>query len=63
VFDFGVADIDRMLHAGRGPAITIHAYSPVPRVMGAYLPGPDGVLQCHVVPEGEELRADAFVLA
>jgi hypothetical protein len=25
-------------------------------------PGPDGVLQRHVVPEGEELRADAFAL-
>jgi hypothetical protein len=35
----------------------------MPRVMGAYLPGPDGVLQRHVVLEGEELRADAFVLA
>jgi hypothetical protein len=28
--------------------------------MGAYVPGPGGVLQRHVVPEGEELRADAF---
>jgi predicted metal-dependent enzyme (double-stranded beta helix superfamily) len=60
VFDFGAADIHRVLHAGTGPAITIHAYSPVPRVMGAYVPGPGGVLQRHVVPEGEELRADAF---
>ena len=62
VFDFGPADIHRVLHAGAAPAITIHAYSPVPRVMGAYVPGPDGVLQRHVVPEGEELRADAFAL-
>jgi hypothetical protein len=52
-----------VLHAGTGPAITIHASSPVPRVMGAYVPGPGGVLQRHVVPEGEELRADAFALA
>jgi predicted metal-dependent enzyme (double-stranded beta helix superfamily) len=63
VFDFGAADIHRVLHAGTGPAITIHAYSPVPRVMGAYVPGPEGILQRHVVPEGEELRGDAFVLA
>ena len=60
VFDVGAADIHRVLHAGTGPAITIHAYSPVPRIMGAYVPGPGGVLQRHVVPEGEELRADAF---
>jgi predicted metal-dependent enzyme (double-stranded beta helix superfamily) len=63
VFDFGPADIHRVLHAGDAPAITIHAYSPVPRVMGAYVPGPGGVLQRHLVPEGEELRADAFALA
>ncbi len=60
VFDFGVADIHRVLHTGTAPAVTIHAYSPVPRIMGAYVPGPGGVLQRHVVPEGEELRADAF---
>jgi predicted metal-dependent enzyme (double-stranded beta helix superfamily) len=63
VFDFGPADIHRVRHAGTAPATTIHAYSPVPRVMGAYVPGPGGVLQRHVVPEGEELRADAFALA
>ena len=63
VFDFGPNDIHRVAHAGDGPATTIHAYSPVPRVMGAYVPGPDGVLQRHLVPEGEELRAGAFALA
>ena len=60
VFTFGPADIHRVTHAGVRPAITIHAYSPVPRIMGAYVPGPDGVLQRHRVPEGEELRADAL---
>jgi hypothetical protein len=40
VFDFGVADIHRVLHAGPVPAVTIHAYSPVPRIMGAYVPVP-----------------------
>jgi predicted metal-dependent enzyme (double-stranded beta helix superfamily) len=59
-FEFGPADIHRVLHAGTRPAITVHAYSPVPRLMGAYVPGPDGILQRHVVPEGEELRADSF---
>jgi predicted metal-dependent enzyme (double-stranded beta helix superfamily) len=63
VFDFGPADIHRVTHAGTGPATTIHAYSPVPHVMGAYVPGPGGVLQRHLVPEGEELRADAFAFA
>ena len=63
VFDFGPADIHRVVHTGDGPATTIHTYSPVPRVMGAYVPGPGGVLQRHLVPEGEELRASAFALA
>src|SRR5437763_4060225 len=27
-FDFSAADIHRVLHAGDGPAVTIHAYSP-----------------------------------
>jgi predicted metal-dependent enzyme (double-stranded beta helix superfamily) len=62
-FDFGAADIHRVLHSGLVPATTIHVYSPVPRVMGAYVPGPGGVLQRHVVPEGSELRADAFAAA
>jgi predicted metal-dependent enzyme (double-stranded beta helix superfamily) len=60
VFAFAPADIHRVTHAGTGPATTIHAYSPIPRVMGAYIPGPGGVLQRHRVPEGEELRGDAF---
>jgi predicted metal-dependent enzyme (double-stranded beta helix superfamily) len=62
-FAFGPQDIHRVTHAGTTPAITIHAYSPVPRIMGAYLPGPGGILQRHRVPEGEELRADALYAA
>ena len=61
-FSFEPSDIHRVQHAGTEPAVTIHAYSPVPRLMGAYVPGPGGVLQRHVVHEGEELRADAFAV-
>ena len=59
VFDFGVADIHRVLHTGTGPAVTIHALLAGP-ASWAPTSRPGGVLQRHVVPEGEELRADAF---
>ena len=36
--------IHRVLHAGDGPAVTIHAYSPPLRRTGAYRIGPDGEL-------------------
>ena len=36
VFDFGASDIHRMSHAGGGPAVSIHAYSPPLARMGAY---------------------------
>ena len=37
--------IHRVLHAGVGPAVTIHAYSPPLRRTGAYRVGPDGQLE------------------
>jgi quercetin dioxygenase-like cupin family protein len=37
--------IHRVLHAGDGPAVTIHAYSPPLTRMGAYCVGPAGELQ------------------
>jgi quercetin dioxygenase-like cupin family protein len=37
--------IHRVLHAGHGPAVTIHAYSPPLTRMGSYCVGPDGELQ------------------
>lgn len=48
--------IHRVLHAGDGPAMTIHAYSPPLRRTGAYRVGPDGVLERESQPFETELR-------
>jgi predicted metal-dependent enzyme (double-stranded beta helix superfamily) len=56
VFSFEASDIHRVLHAGDEPAVTIHAYSPPLRRMGAYEWGGDGRLRRHSVPSAEELR-------
>ncbi|HWH12286.1 MAG TPA: cysteine dioxygenase family protein [Solirubrobacteraceae bacterium] len=37
--------IHRVFHAGLGPAVSIHAYSPPLTKMGRYRPGPDGLLE------------------
>ena len=50
--------IHRVLHAGVGPAVTIHAYSPPLRQTGAYRVGPDGQLERASVSYQEELRAE-----
>lgn len=55
-FAFGAADIHRVLHAGEGPAVTIHAYSPPLVRMGAYVVEEDGALQRHAISFEEELR-------
>jgi hypothetical protein len=55
-FDFGPSDIHRVLHAGEGPATTIHAYSPPLSRMGAYETTPSGQLQRHSISYEEELR-------
>ncbi len=55
-FDFGAADIHRVLHAGDKPAVTVHVYSPPLWRMGAYEIEPDGGLQRHSVSYAEELR-------
>jgi predicted metal-dependent enzyme (double-stranded beta helix superfamily) len=55
-FTFSPFDIHRVRHAGLGPAITIHAYSPVLRRMGAYVVEPDGRLARHAMDCEEELR-------
>jgi hypothetical protein len=39
-----------------GPAVTLHAYAPPLRRMGAYEEGPGGVLLRHARPAGEELK-------
>jgi predicted metal-dependent enzyme (double-stranded beta helix superfamily) len=55
-FSFGAADIHRVLHAGEGPAVTIHAYSPPLTRMGSYSVDPNGQLRRHAVSHEEELR-------
>jgi hypothetical protein len=55
-FHFSPADIHRVLHAGSGPAVTLHAYSPPLDRMGAYVVGDDGVLARHALTAADELR-------
>ncbi len=50
--------IHRVLHAGRVPAVTIHAYSPPLRRTGAYRIGPDGALEREAQTFEVELRAE-----
>ena len=54
--------IHRVLHAGDGPAVTIHAYSPPLRRQGAYSLAQDGILQRHVQSWEEELTADTALV-
>ena len=55
--------IHRVLHAGEGPAVTIHAYSPPLRRQGAYSLGEDGVLQRHIQSWEEELTGQLLIAA
>jgi predicted metal-dependent enzyme (double-stranded beta helix superfamily) len=55
-FEFGAADIHRVLHAGTEPAVTIHAYSPPLVRMGSYAIEPNGQLRRHAVSHEQELR-------
>ncbi len=55
-FHFSASDIHRVLHAGNGPAVTIHAYSPPLVRMGSYSVEPDGQLRRHAVSHEQELR-------
>jgi quercetin dioxygenase-like cupin family protein len=50
--------IHRVLHAGSGPAITIHAYSPPLTRMGAYAEGDNGELLRVAQTAEDELRAE-----
>ena len=50
--------IHRVLHAGQGAAVTIHAYSPPLRRTGAYRVGADGALERESQPFEVELRAE-----
>jgi mannose-6-phosphate isomerase-like protein (cupin superfamily) len=47
--------IHRVLHAGEGPAVTIHAYSPPLRRMGSYRVGAQGELERESQPFEHEL--------
>jgi quercetin dioxygenase-like cupin family protein len=58
VFSLPPVAIHRVLHAGDGPAVTIHAYSPPLRRTGAYRVGPSGELERQSLPFEEELRAE-----
>ena len=55
-FSFSASDIHRVTHAGRGPALTLHAYSPPLWRMGAYEVTDDGGLRRHSISYAEELR-------
>ena len=55
-FSFGASDIHRVLHAGGGPAVTIHAYSPPLLRIGSYAVEPDGQLRRFAVSYETELR-------
>jgi quercetin dioxygenase-like cupin family protein len=55
--------IHRVLHAGDGQAVTIHAYSPPLRRQGAYSLDAGGALLRIAQSWEEELRADAALLA
>jgi quercetin dioxygenase-like cupin family protein len=50
--------IHRVLHAGTGPAVTIHAYSPPLQRTGAYRVGADGQLERESQPFEVELRGE-----
>ena len=49
--------IHRVLHTGRQPAVTIHAYSPPLARMGTYEIGPQGELERRALSYEQELKA------
>jgi quercetin dioxygenase-like cupin family protein len=61
VFSVPPVAIHRVLHAGDGPAVTIHAYSPPLTRTGAYRVGENGELERESLPYEAELRAPAAV--
>jgi cysteine dioxygenase type I len=56
-FDFDASHVHSMRHVGRGPAVSIHAYSPALWRMGTYAVDDDGLLVRESVSYAEELRA------
>jgi predicted metal-dependent enzyme (double-stranded beta helix superfamily) len=55
-FHFSAADIHRVRHVGKNPAVTLHVYSPPLLRMGAYVVDEGGVLARHPMSHLEELR-------
>jgi hypothetical protein len=55
-FDFTASEIHRVTHEGIAATVTLHAYSPRLRRMGAYAVSSDGALKRHPLGYGEELR-------
>ncbi|MCW2959551.1 MAG: cysteine dioxygenase type [Solirubrobacterales bacterium] len=58
VFTVGAGEIHRARHAGEGPAISIHAYSPPLHRMGTYAVGVGGRLLRQPVGGDQTLTAD-----
>jgi hypothetical protein len=56
VFDFDASHVHRMRSDSRGPAVSIHAYSPPLWRMGTYAVAPDGTLRRASISYAEELR-------
>jgi len=59
IFTVPPVAIHRVLHAGDGPAVTIHAYSPPLRRTGAYRVSDAGELERESQPFEAELRPHA----
>jgi len=55
-FDFDASHVHRMRQDFRGPAVSIHAYSPPLWRMGTYAVAPDGTLRRASISYAEELR-------
>jgi quercetin dioxygenase-like cupin family protein len=53
---FDASDIHRVVHSGTAPAVTVHAYSPPIRQMGAYEFEPGGTLKRHPQSTDQELK-------
>ena len=56
VFDFDASHVHRMRQDSRGPAVSIHAYSPPLWRLGTYAVAPDGTLRRASISYAEELR-------
>jgi len=58
VVDVDPVHVHRVRHAGGPPAVSIHAYSPPLREVGAYAVSADGLIERTPLPGDHELTAD-----